>query len=198
MTSPSFVQMLEGRTAASTLATLNTNDQNSDRVYYLSYTHSVAPDPSTSWLDTLANVTGAESPAALVDGVGKIVPKSLLPVLPPRNPYVMVVYCVLRYLCGLETFPLLSSAANGGHGGGGNDDGSSERKQLPYFDFPKHGRKVLYSDLIHIVEHLPMLHICSAAAIPPDPIVNAVRLYISSLRYFLDPYARSGRMTCPS
>jgi hypothetical protein len=84
MTSPSIVQMLEGKTAASTLATLNTNDQNPDRVYYLLYTHSVDRALGTSWLDTLANAPGAESPAALVNGVKKTVLKSLLAVLPAR------------------------------------------------------------------------------------------------------------------
>jgi hypothetical protein len=48
MTSSLNVQMLEGKTAASILATLDANDQNPDRVYYLLYTHSVHPVPGTS------------------------------------------------------------------------------------------------------------------------------------------------------
>jgi hypothetical protein len=43
MTSPLVVQSLEGKMAASILATLNANDQNPDRVSHRLYTHSVDP-----------------------------------------------------------------------------------------------------------------------------------------------------------
>jgi hypothetical protein len=54
-TSPSLVQLLEGKTPVFTLATLD--DQNLDRVYYFSYRHSVDPAPGTSWLDTPGECT---------------------------------------------------------------------------------------------------------------------------------------------
>jgi hypothetical protein len=48
---------------------------------------------------------------------------------------------------------------------------------------------VLYTGLVQNFEHL---HARSAAPAPPEPILNAVCLYISSLKYLLDPHARSG------
>jgi hypothetical protein len=75
-----------------------------------------------------------------------------------------------------------------------DDNRHSARKSLPYFDLPRHVRKVLYSDL---VRNLLMLHVRSAAALPPEPILNDVGFYISSLRYLLDLYARSGKDGVP-
>jgi hypothetical protein len=63
-------------------------------------------------------------------------------------------------------------------------------KQLPYFDL-EHMCKVLYNDAIQNAERLHMLQERSVAAILPVSILNVVRLYISSSRYLLDPYARS-------
>jgi hypothetical protein len=48
---------------------------------------------------------------------------------------------------------------------------------------------VLYNDLVHNAEHL---YAHSAVQVPPEPVFDAVRLYISSLRNLLDPYAMSG------
>jgi hypothetical protein len=70
-----------------------------------------------------------------------------------------------------------------------DDNGNSTRKSLPYFDLPKHMRKVLYHDL---VRDLLILHVRSAVALPPEPILNDVGLYISSLSCLLDPYTKNG------
>jgi hypothetical protein len=75
-----------------------------------------------------------------------------------------------------------------------DDNGNSARKPLPYFDLPKHVRKVLYDDLVC---NGLMLHVRSAAALPPKPILNDVGLYILSLTYLLDPYAKSGKGGVP-
>jgi hypothetical protein len=104
----------------------------------------------------------------------------------------MVAYCALRYLCRLETFPshpreqtvvtavtvvVAMTMATG----------NSARKQLPYFDLPKHVRKVLYNNFIHNFEHLHSIHVRLTAALPPESIPNGVGLYILSSRYLLDP-----------
>jgi hypothetical protein len=100
-TSPWLVRMLEGKTVSALLEELEEQSQTYWRLYQLT----VEPAPGTSWLDALANAPGAKFAHVLVDGVRKIVPRSLLAVPRPRHPYVMVVYRVLRYLWGLETFP---------------------------------------------------------------------------------------------
>jgi hypothetical protein len=49
---------------------------------------------------------------------------------------------------------------------------------------------MLCNHLVHIIEHLRAR---SAVQVPPEPIFDSVRLYISSLRYLLDLYAMSGK-----
>jgi hypothetical protein len=128
-TTTSIVRMLEGKTAASILATLDDQIRTGCTTFYTCPPST--PALGTSWLGTPADAPGDESPTALLDGVRKIVRKSLLAVLPPRRSYVMVVHRALRYLCGLcglcglKTFPFSSSGASSGHGGhsGGGDGG---------------------------------------------------------------------------
>jgi hypothetical protein len=99
-TSLSIVRMLEGKTVSALLAEL----EEQHPVYYR-LRLSVKPTPGTSWFDALANAPGSKFAHVLVDGVRKIVPRSLLAVPRPRHLYVVVVYRALRYLWGLETFP---------------------------------------------------------------------------------------------
>jgi hypothetical protein len=99
-TSLSIVRMLEGKTVSALLAEL----EEQHPVYYR-LRLSVKPAPGTSWFDALANAHGSKFAHVLVDGVRKIVLRSLLAVLRPRHLYVMAVYRALRYLWGLETFP---------------------------------------------------------------------------------------------
>jgi hypothetical protein len=88
----------------------------------------------------------------------------------------------LRYFCGPETFPYTPSPPTPSRG-------DVEHKYISYFDLPKPVRKVLHTSLVQNVEHL---HACSAAPIPSEPILNAVRSHILSLRYLLDAHALSG------
>jgi hypothetical protein len=99
-TSLSIVRMLEGKTVSALLAEL----EEQHPVYYR-LRLSVKPAPGTSWFDALANAPGSKFAHVLVDGVRKIVPRSLLAVPRPRHLYVMVVYRALRYHWALETFP---------------------------------------------------------------------------------------------
>jgi hypothetical protein len=96
--------------------------------------------------------------------------------------YVMVIYRALRCLCGPETFPYTPSPPTPSRGDVG-------RKQTPCFDLPKPLRRVLHTDLVQNVEHL---HARLAAPAPLEQILNAVRLYISSLSYLLDAHAWGG------
>jgi hypothetical protein len=88
----------------------------------------------------------------------------------------------LRYLCGPETFLYTPSPPTASRS-------DVRRKHICCFDLPKPLRKVLHTDLVHNVEHF---HARSAAPTPFEPILNAVHLYISSLTYLLNLYARSG------
>jgi hypothetical protein len=167
--------MLEGKTVSALLAELEEQSQ----TYYRLYQLTVEPAPGTSWLDALANAPGAKFANVFVYGVRKIIPRSLVVVVPLRHPYVMGIDRALRYLCGPETFPYTPSPPTPSR----SDVG---RMSISYFDLPKPVRKVLHTDLVQNVEHLPTR---SAAPAPSEPILNAVRLYISSPSYLLDPYA---------
>jgi hypothetical protein len=134
-------------------------------VYYRLSQLSVEPAPGTSWFDALANAPGAEVADVFVDGVRKIIPQSLVAVLPPRYSYVMGIDRALRCLCGPETFPYTSSPPT-------SSSGDVEHQHISYFDLPKPLRKVLHTDLVQSVEHL---HACSAAPFPSEPILNALR-----------------------
>jgi hypothetical protein len=82
MTSSSLVRRLEGKTVSALLAEL----ERSKPMYYRLYELSVEPAPGTSCLDALVNAPRAKTVDVLVDGVKKIVPQSLLAVVPPIYP----------------------------------------------------------------------------------------------------------------
>jgi hypothetical protein len=146
-TSLSIVRMLEGKTVSALLA-----EREEQHPVYYRLRLSVKLAPGTSWFDALANAPRSKFAHVLVNGIRKIVPRSLLAVPRPRHLYVMVVYRVLRYLWGLETLPdtplPLTSLR-----------GDVVRKHIIYFDLPKPVRKMLYNDLVQNVEHLP-IHSC--------------------------------------
>jgi hypothetical protein len=97
----------------------------------------------------------------------------------------MVFHPALRRLCEFETFlytlPTLTS-------------GNVESKHVSYFDLLKHLWAVICNDLIHHIEHHdgPLVRSATSGsfATPPEPFLNVARLYISSLRNLLDPYAK--------
>jgi hypothetical protein len=134
-----------------------------------------SPLRGTSWFDALANAPGSKFAHVLVNGVRKIALRSLLAVPRLRHLYVMVVYRALRYPWGRR--PSLRSYTPSPPTSSSGDVGW---KQIPYFDLPKPVRQVRHTDLVPNVEHL---HARFAAPAPLEPILSAVRLYISIPSY---------------